>query len=155
MEIERQKLEAAKLRTQIESGESKYADVTPIDKVRDEFLAGFNARDAARISATYTADAVLMPPNQGTVTGRDAIKAFNKNLFESYSAKIAFAPAETKIFGDRALDRGTYMIELTEKAGGGRSKEEGKYLVLLQRQADGSWKVTHDIDNTNGPAAAP
>jgi len=30
---------------------------------------------------------------------------------------------------------------------------EGRYLVVLQRQADGSWKIARDIDNTATPPA--
>ena len=69
-----------------------------------------------------------------------------------FKAKIAITPIETKVFGDRGLDRGTYTIELTPKAGGSAVKDEGKYIILVERQPDGSWKVTHDIDNTNIPA---
>jgi ketosteroid isomerase-like protein len=31
--------------------------------------------------------------------------------------------------------------------------DQGKYLVIFQRQADGSWRVARDMDNSNGRAA--
>jgi uncharacterized protein (TIGR02246 family) len=129
------------------------ADPAVIDKVRNEFIAAFNAADVAKIVAQYTDDAVIMPTQQPALTGHAGIEEYNKKLFGAYSAKITITPVETKVFGDRALDRGTYTMELTPKAGGAPMKDEGKYLVLLQRQADGSWKVTHDIDNSSLPAA--
>jgi ketosteroid isomerase-like protein len=32
--------------------------------------------------------------------------------------------------------------------------EEGKYVTVLKKQGDGSWKITYDIWNANGPAAS-
>src|SRR5262245_5470911 len=130
-------------------------DTAGINKVRDDFTAAFNAGDAAKVAAIYAPDAVVMPTHQPLITGRDGVENYNKTFFDMFMAKITVSPLETKVFGDRALDRGTYTIELTPKAGGNPIKDEGKYLILLQRQADGSWKVTHDIDNTSLPEAPP
>ncbi|HEX4997738.1 MAG TPA: SgcJ/EcaC family oxidoreductase [Terriglobia bacterium] len=127
------------------------SDTTPIDKVRTDFSDAFNAGDAARVAGLYTADGVVMPAHQPAITGHDAIENYNKQMFDMYTAKISITPAETKVYGDRGMDRGTFTLELTPKAGGNPIMDEGKYLVLLQRQSDGSWKVTHDIDNTNLP----
>jgi uncharacterized protein (TIGR02246 family) len=131
------------------------ADPTVIDKTRSEFIAAFNAADVTKLVEVYAPDAVLMPSHQPVISGRAAIEDYDKKFFETYTAKLTIMPVETKVFGDRGLDRGTYTIELTPKAGGPTVKDEGKYLVLLQRQADGSWKLTHDIDNTNMPAPPP
>jgi uncharacterized protein (TIGR02246 family) len=130
-------------------------DTAAANKVRDEFTAAFNAGDAAKVASLYASDAVLMPPHEPVITGHDAIEKHNKELFDMFTATIKISSGESKVFGDRALDRGTYTIELTPKTGGSSMMDEGKYLVLLQRQSDGSWKITHDIDNTNVPAAPP
>lgn len=130
-------------------------DIAPIDKVRNDFMAAFNTANPTAIARLYTDDAVLMPSHQPVISGSAAIEDYNRKFFETYSARITITPVETKIFGERALDRGTYTIELTPKAGGAPVKDEGKYLIVLQRQADGSFKVTHDIDNTNIPAPPP
>ena len=130
------------------------ADLDAVNNVRNEFMSAFNMGDAAKVASQYATDAVVMPTHQPVITGRDAIENYNKTFFEMFTATITVSPVETKVFGDRALDRGTYTIQLTPKAGGSPMMDEGKYLVLLQRQADGSWKLTHDIDNTNMPLPA-
>ena len=122
-----------------------------MNNVRNEFISAFNSGDATKVASLYATDAVVMPTHQPMITGRDAIQNYNKTFFETFTATITISPIETKVFGDRALDRGTYTMQLTPKAGGSPIMDEGKYLVLLQRQADGSWKLTHDIDNTNMP----
>jgi uncharacterized protein (TIGR02246 family) len=129
-------------------------DPAVVNNVRNEFISAFNAGDAAKVASQYASDAVIMPTHQPIITGRDAIENYNKTFFEMYTATIKLSPVETKVFGERALDRGTYTIQLVPKAGGNPMMDEGKYLVLLQRQADGSWKLTHDIDNTSMPLPA-
>jgi uncharacterized protein (TIGR02246 family) len=137
-----------------DTGTTSQADLPAVNNVRNEFMSAFNMGDAAKVASLYAVDAVLMPTHQPMITGRDAIENFNKTFFEMFTATVNIAPVETKVFGDRALDRGTYSIHLTPKAGGSPMMDEGKYLVLLQRQADGSWKLTHDIDNTSMPLQA-
>jgi uncharacterized protein (TIGR02246 family) len=131
------------------------ADTSGVDKIREAFMEAFIASDAARVADLYTADAVIMPQNQPAMTGHDAILNYNKGFFDTFNAKLTLTPEETKIFGDMAFDRGTYTMELTPKAGGAAIMDDGKYLVLLQHQADGSWKVFRDIDNSSRPAAPP
>jgi len=133
------------------SGSAASGDPAVVSKVRDEFIAAFNSADAAKVASLYAPDAVVMPSHQHAITGRDGIENYNKMFFEMFTATINISPVETKVFGDRGLDRGTYTIQMTPKAGGSPIMDEGKYLVLLQRQADGSWKLTHDIDNTSIP----
>lgn len=130
-------------------------DTAAANKVRDDFAAAFNAGDAAKVASLYASDAVMMPTHQPVISGHDAIENYHKTFFEMYTAMINITSAESKMFGDRAMDRGTYTIQLTPKAGGSPMMDEGKYLILLQRQSDGSWKVTHDIDNTSLPATPP
>jgi uncharacterized protein (TIGR02246 family) len=134
---------------------STEADQAQIDKLRDAFIVAFNAGDAEAIADLYAPDAVVMPQNQQAVTGHDAIVNVNKAMFDQYTPKISITSIETKIFGDVAFDRGTYTIELTPKAEGNPISDEGKYLIIIQRQADGSWKVIRDIDNTSKPAPPP
>jgi uncharacterized protein (TIGR02246 family) len=133
------------------TGSTSSDDPAVVNNVRNEFMSAFNAGDAAKVASLYSTDAVVMPTHQPVITGRDAIQNYNKTFFDTFTATINITPVETKVFGDRGLDRGTYTIQLTPKAGGSPMMDEGKYLVLLQRQADGSWKLTHDIDNTSMP----
>jgi len=62
----------------------------------------------------------------------------------------------TKVMGDMAFDRGAYVLNSTPKAPGPASMtENGKYLVLRQKGADGSWKLARKIGNTSDPLPPP
>ena len=130
-------------------------DVTKINALRDGFLAAFNAGDAAKIVESYTPDAIAMPSHHAMVSGRDAILAFNRDFFSQMSATMSLTPQETTVSWDLGYDRGTFSMTMTPKAGGAPMSDHGKYLVVLQRQSDGSWKVTRDIDNSDMPMPPP
>jgi ketosteroid isomerase-like protein len=56
--------------------------------------------------------------------------------------------------GDLAYAVGSYRQTLTPKKAGAKSlpTEEGKYIEVLKKQADGSWKIVYDMWSPN---AAP
>jgi ketosteroid isomerase-like protein len=48
------------------------------------------------------------------------------------------------------------MVHVTPKtAGASMVMQNGKYLVILQKQTDGSWKIARDINNSSDPSPAP
>jgi uncharacterized protein (TIGR02246 family) len=131
------------------------ADKAAIDKLRDDFMAAFNAGDAAKIGELYSENALAMGGDRPTLQGPAAIVESNKTMFDQFTAKITITPTQTKTSGDLAYDQGTYTLELTPKAKGGKpAKEEGRYVVVLQREGD-AWKVVADIDNKNPPPPPP
>ena len=56
--------------------------------------------------------------------------------------------------GDLALSTGEYTATLTPKQKGAKALpvEHGKYLGVMKKQPDGSWKLIYDIWNANGEA---
>lgn len=133
------------------------AEKAAVDKLRDDFVAAFNAGDAMKIGELYAEKAVMMPNEKPTVTGRAAIVDYNKATFEQASAKISITPANTTFSkeGDVAIDEGTYMINVLPKATGAQPiTDEGRYLVIL-RKTEGKWQVIDDIDNRPIAATPP
>lgn len=132
------------------------ADVAAVNALREAFVNAYNAGDAGALGNLYTADGVSQSNNQPTLTGRDAIIASQKAMFEQVSVKLDLQPEETRTEGTTGYDRGHYTVEVTPKVGGSATTTEGRYLVLLVKEADGAWKVSRDMDNIAGaPPAAP
>lgn len=131
------------------------ADLAKITTLRNGFVTAMNSGDAAAFTNLYTPDGISMPNHDRTMTGRDAIVEGQKGIFGQVSIKAELAADETRTMGDFGFDRGSYKMTLTPKAGGEPMVQEGRYLVLLQKQADGSWKVTRDIDNSTMPMPMP
>src|SRR5580765_2367916 len=131
------------------------ADITAVNALRASFVAAFNANDAEAVGNNFTADAVGMYNHQPTNSGRAAIIASDKATFAQMAMKIELTPDETKTMGSGGFDRGTFKMTITPKAGGAPMNDEGRYLVLLEKGADGSWKVSRDIGNSSLPMPMP
>jgi uncharacterized protein (TIGR02246 family) len=131
------------------------ADMAAINQVRDAYVAADNAGDAAAVAALYAEDATRMPPDQPAAMGRAAIEAQLQQEYSMMTGELSVATRETKVAGDIAYDIGTNKIKLTPKAGGNAIEATGKHIVTLARQADGSWKITNLIFNTDAPMSAP
>lgn len=133
------------------------ADTKAINALRAQFTAAFNSNDPAALAAIYTDDGIVMPANQAIVEGKQAIQAFYEAMFKQNAAKIALTPLETRVAGDWAYDRGNGTITVIQKsakpAKSGKSgkpiEQSSRYLVIVQRQVDGSWKLYRVIDSGN------
>ena len=127
------------------------ADLAALNALRSQFAAALNSSDAAAAAACYADDAVLMLPNQAAIEGRQGIQGWLEASFKEGSAKIAHTPLETQVAGDWAYERGNLAVTVTPKSG--KPMEESvKYIVIVKRQPDGSWKVYRDISNSNNPS---
>ncbi len=127
------------------------ADVDAINSLRDKFIALDNASDAAGLASLFTNDAVLMPPNQAAVTGNQAIESWFQTTFDQFTTEFTVASEELEVVGDWAFDWGAYMTALTPRAGGEPTEDRGKYIVILRKQVDGSWRIVKNIWNSNNP----
>ena len=137
------------------AGPPSAADMAAINTLRDNFVNAFNSSDAQKIVDGYTADAITLPAHHAQIVGKDAILAYNRDFFSQMSGHISLKAEETKTAGDWGFDRGTYTMTVTPKAGGAPMNDQGKYIVIIQKQSDGSWKLTRDIDNSDLPMPMP
>jgi uncharacterized protein (TIGR02246 family) len=132
-------------------GTSTSRDQSVIDSLRNAHVAAVNSGDAEGWTACFAGDGVQMPPNFGANTGIAAIRGWNSGFMGMFACRFSLSVDEVQAAADWAFERGRYEIELTPKAGGGPTKDNGKYITLYQRQADGSWKIARDIWNSSQP----
>jgi uncharacterized protein (TIGR02246 family) len=129
-------------------------DSAPINEIRTKFQAAYNAGDAAAVAALYADDGVTQPDHAPAVSGKANIEKAMQEAFSQAAMNIAITPTDTEVNGDVAHEHGTFTTTVTPKAGGAPMTSEGKYLVIIERQADGTWKIVHDIDNSSTPPPA-
>jgi uncharacterized protein (TIGR02246 family) len=131
------------------------ADLAAIDSVRAAYVAAFNVGDATALAANYASDGQSMDHGQTTASGSAGVDANMKAAFEQMSGTIEISPSKTEVSGDLAYDLGAYKTTMAPKAGGAPAIEVGRYLVVLKRQTDGSWKIAAHMGNLPAPAAPP
>lgn len=132
-------------------GQSTQEDREAITRMSNSRATAFNQSDAATIASYFTQDAILMAPGQEAKEGPEAVEAYYQTIFDAYIPELTSHYEEVVISGDLAYGRGEATVTLTPRSGGSATTSTSKYLNILNRQPDGSWKTTHDIWNSNEP----
>jgi len=115
-----------------------------VRQLEAEFQRHANANDAAAITeAFYAENAVLQPPNAPQVNGKAAIRDFWKAFLAQGVTDVVLETGNVSSSGDLAYGAGKYGYT----AGGAR--QTGKYLVVYQRQANGSYRAVADAFSSN------
>jgi uncharacterized protein (TIGR02246 family) len=132
------------------------ADEAAIAKIRTAYQTAAGTQDGAAIAKLYAPDGVEMPPNGPAAKGRAAIEAYHKGFGQQFMMHgMTITSTEIKVHGDYAYDVGTYKQSLMPMKGGAIVDDRGKYVVLLKKDASGTWWVTHAIYNSDVPMPAP
>ena len=124
-------------------------DKTTIRNQTAAFATAINAKDWATATATYADDAVFMPTNGEAMTGPANVQAWMA-AYPPFS-NFVYTSVEVDGIGDLAYNRGTYELDLTPPGATAPIHDKGKFLEILRRQPDGSWKVIRDIFNSDLP----
>lgn len=101
--------------------------------------------DVAAYIQYYATDAIVLAPNEKTIQGHEAIALWGES---STAITIHFDTYELEGSDNMAYARGKYTIALREN---GLAVDEGKFIEIWKKQSDGSWKVSHDIFNSDLP----
>ena len=107
-----------------------------------------SARDASGIAALYTENATLLPPGQPAITGRQNIKGFWQGFFDAGASDAKLESVEISGSGDLAYEVGEYSAMMPQPSGG-TAPGTGKYLVVFERQQDGTLKMAADMFSPN------
>lgn len=125
------------------------------DEIRqqyDAYNAAFESNDVNAILAFYTDDAVRLPSDGSIITGlatiRDSMVVFreqNDYVLDEYSAP------QIQVSGDLAVTYSTFDEHWTSNATGETTRQVGRWLVVWERQADGSWKISKEMWTAEQP----
>jgi len=129
------------------------ADIAAVREVLNQYAITSNAGDLEGWLALHADDVVKMPPDAPAIFGKENLRANFTPGFDAFDLIVVVNPEETQVDGDIGYERGTYSISATPKGGGEMIDlmKDGKYLTICKRQADGSWKISHDCYNSNIP----
>ena len=141
-----------------QSGGAGGGAVTDQDKtaMRDgaaAFAKAVNAKDWPGAAGQYTDDAMMLPANGPALHGKADIQAW----MAAYPPFSNFVTTVDEVEGndDMGYMRGSYEMDITMPGMTGPTHEKGKWIEVLKKQADGSWKVARDIFNSDLPVMAP
>ncbi len=127
------------------------ADVEAINEIWNQYASAINTGDFDLWISLWEDDGIQMPPDAPAVFGKEQILVVNEKKFEPFEVNVTINNDEVQIDGDLAFSRGTGTTSLTLKAGGETVSMIGKYLTILRKQKDGSWKIYCDCFNSDMP----
>ena len=106
-------------------------------------------RDVEKIVAYWSADAVVVPPGQAPIIGRDALREYVQGTFQIPGFSITWqATAEPEFSPDLRMAHMWARNQVSfDDPEGTRVTVYGRALTIWRREADGQWRCTVDIWN--------
>ena len=118
-------------------------DIEMINQVNKALEDAMRAGSAEQLTAIYTTDGKLLPPNNRMVSGAEDITDYWYGVIQSGVTEAHLTTEELDFYGETAVEVGSYvMLADTETA------DMGKYIVIWKNES-GRWKYHRDIWNSN------
>ena len=88
------------------------------------------------------------------MTGKDAIGKTMKDVLADPNWSLALQSVQVEVSrgGDLGYARGTYVLTATDPASKKVATENGRFVTIFRKEADGSWKALQEISNATAPA---
>lgn len=139
--------------------ENRQAPVLPdfARLVQESYITPFKEADTERWMQVFSEDAVGMHNTLPPFVGKAAIRQFADMVAHNLDIEqMDIAIDDIRVNNGWALTRGSFISKFVPKNIEDSSTinaQQGKFILLWERQADGEWKVILDMGNSNQPSA--
>lgn len=117
-----------------------------IEEIDAKYNKAFNEGDAAGCAAFFTEDVITLAPDQPMARGRKAFEEIIGSLIgKTKGGTHTNKLVEYGVEGDLAYQVGTFTVA------GADPSVQGKFVNVLKRQPDGTWKISAVIFNSDTP----
>jgi uncharacterized protein (TIGR02246 family) len=111
--------------------------------------------DLTHMLSFFADDAVLMPPNDTALFGKEEITEWWKEYFQWFKPRKAVETERNlTVAGDQAFLRTTVSAVIVPIKKGDPIQDEIRALYVWRKQPDGAWKITHQIWNSTKPVGS-
>jgi ketosteroid isomerase-like protein len=124
---------------------SQIEDSLAVRAIYDERVAGLESGDLDRWLSAHSRTVRFMNPGEEDIVGTDALRAWGQPFFDTYTMKLGEQIEELGVDGRVAFIRVGVAAEFLPKGGGPMLSFHSKMLLLMHREDDGKWRVTHNI----------
>lgn len=130
---------------------SEAADFVAIEKFHQQDIAATLANDPTALAATWSDDAVRMEPGGPAEVGKDTIVSndIQDKAAHPDAVILTYRPEirDVQIAGEWAFEWGYFNSSYQESKNAPIKTFREKFLRVLERQPDGSWKLARVISN--------
>ncbi len=128
------------------------ADKAAINELYSQYCKGCNTGDLELWISLWDDNAMRFEPEIPTVIGKENIKEYIQPAFENFNLEVVIlGEPEIEITENWAFSQSEYTVTLTPKTEGPTTFIEGRWVDILRRQDDGSWKIYRDMANYKTP----
>jgi ketosteroid isomerase-like protein len=125
-----------------------------IDSLNARLVNAYRTRDPQAYGELYTDTAVFEWPAFTTVRGPSALAAMAKSNWATLrDMDLRLTVANRRIASDHATEFGAFEQSYRDSTGA-RHTEFGRYVALLVRQGDGSWRMDRFFGFSDSTRAA-
>ena len=133
--------------TQAPPPDTHDADVQSLRDAEAAWAKAVAAKDFDKSMANYADDASMLMSNAPAISGKDAIRAAMKPMYDDSSFALAFQASRVEVAksADLGYTQGTYTLTITNPKTKKPITDKGKYVTAYKKQADGTWKAVADM----------
>lgn len=112
-----------------------------IDSLNARLVQAYRSRDPRAYGTLYTDSAVFEWPAFTTVRGRAGMEAMARSNWAALNdMDLGLTVSSRRIAANHATEFGAFEQSWRDSSGG-RMTEFGRYVTVLARQPDGSWRI--------------
>ena len=120
-------------------------EMEAIRTITQYVVEAMNRGDVDAFFDVVSKDAVFFPPNEPAKSG-EALREFMSDFLDQYTVHFdRYVDEEIEVAGELAVNRYSYRWTVAAKSGGEPQTAEGHGIRILKQQADGTWKITHEM----------
>jgi ketosteroid isomerase-like protein len=112
-------------------------DIESINKMFQEFVTTYNAKDATKLVTFFMPNGAVLPPNASTVRGTENVREYYVRRFARGASDLKLEPRDIAGAGSLAFANGDYSLNMAPPDGPVR-RDRGKFLFVL-RNLKGTW----------------
>ena len=136
------------------AGNAPPAPVSEIASTTGAFHQTLRANDLAGFTSFLDQSAVVAPPGEPVLRGKDKIVTWYKDFLAKYrTSSLQLSDKEIFAGRDWAVEFGRFSWELKPTNGSAAVLDRGSYMQVWKRQASGSWRFAREVWNSSEPPA--
>jgi ketosteroid isomerase-like protein len=137
------------------TGSPGASDVSGFAATTGAFHGTLRDNDLMGFLSYVDQSAVLAPPGEPAVRGKDNIAKWYKAFLAHYrTSSLSLSAKEDLVGGDWAVEFGHFNWTLRPTNRSQTIVDHGSYMQVWKRQADGSWRFAREVWNSSPEGAA-
>jgi ketosteroid isomerase-like protein len=138
------------------SPDTRAAEEAALKQWDENWAKAASAKDVDKTVSYYADDALVQPPNGSIVTSKADIRKVWAEMvtLPGFAGGWKATKVEVARSGELGYVTGTWEFKWND-ASGKPTGDKGKYLEIVKKQPDGSWKCINDTWNSDLPLPAP